>query len=734
MMVALVTIPSRMGFMLRLIPVCAAVVVCVPGTAVAAKVKVWHQHTPAHFEKAQFKNAVISSEGALRLSRQLRPLANLNATRVWSVIEDRDGNLLVATGDEGRIFKVAPDGKVSIAFTSEDSQILCLAASADGTVYAGTGPGGLILRIAPNSAGEVLCKTGEAYVWSLAIDSAGQIFAGTGPKGKIYQVTREGQVRLFYSTKQQHILSLAIGPDGMVYAGADKEGLVYRIDVKGKGFVLYSAPQAEIRTLLAGADGVFVGTSSPSRRRIGSGGAMTTGRGPISQPLTFSPTSTAKERDSTGPGKETSTASGQSSSVSADSSEKGTGLSSASPSSGENSLYRIAADGTVREIFRERAMLLSLLRQNGRIFIGTGMEGQLFEVDENSKERSEIARLDHGQIHCLYRRRDGSIVIGTGDPGKLYVLEDRYAAQGTIVSEVLDTKLMSRWGSLRWTADVPTGTSVSVAVRSGNVAEPNETWSDWSPEQTDWQQAVILAPTARFLQYRVTLSSENPQLSPAVHSLALRYMTTNQAPEVTGIQVPDLDAVNLENPKKLHVKWTAADPNDDDLTYNLYIRKDGWKKWVQLEENLERTDFDWDTTTAPSGTYELRVVASDRKDNPAEEALTGERTSAPFVVAHTPPGVSLKTAGMDNDQAIIEAAATDPLVRLTAASFSLNGKSWTNVFPTNGLFDSKSASFRFKTEPLKAGSYVLVLRVRDAAGNTGTGDVVFTVREKSDQK
>src|SRR5262249_8940633 len=117
------------------------------------------------------------------------------------------------------------------------------------------------------------------------------------------------------------------------------------------------------------------------------------------------------------------------------------------------------------------------------------------------------------------------------------------------------------------------------------------------------------------------------------------------------------------------------------------------------------------------------------KDNPDGEALTAERISGPFAVAHSPPAVTVKVTGMDGDKASIEATATDDLVRLTAASFAINGKKWTNVFPTDGLFDSKMETFRFKTEPLKPGTYVLVLRVRDAAGNTGSGDVVFTVRE-----
>src|SRR5262245_48710866 len=110
---------------------------CLATPALAAKVRVWHHHSPAHFEKAQLKQAVVSSEGALRLSRQLTPLAGLDASHVWDVVEDASGNLFVATGDEGKLFKVTPEGKVSVVHTSEDSQILCLALAADGTVYAG---------------------------------------------------------------------------------------------------------------------------------------------------------------------------------------------------------------------------------------------------------------------------------------------------------------------------------------------------------------------------------------------------------------------------------------------------------------------------------------------------------------------------------------------------------------------------------------------------------------------
>jgi hypothetical protein len=698
--------------------------------AEAAKVKVWLQGAPSHYEKAHLKQIVVSSEGALRLSRELKPLVGLDATHVWDIVEDKQGNLYAATGDEGKIYQITPQGKISVAFDSQESQILCLALAPDGSIYAGTGPSGLIVRIGTDGKSRVIYQSPETYVWSLTVDAKGQnLYAGTGPKGRIYQVSPDGKASVFYTTKQEHVLCLTMDPQGMLYAGTDKNGLVYRIDPKGKGFVVFSAPQAEVRSLLVTPDGLYAGTSAPSRHH-GSGNSIGNQRSSSSSP--DSPpglTSAASKKD---PGSaSTSNGSSPAPSSLSDRDKGGSAKESSPPSSGENSVYRIRPDGTVREVFREKALMLSLLKQGGRIIVGTGMEGQLFEIDEASKERSEIARLDHGQIHCLYHRLDGSVVLGTGDPGKLYVLQDKYAAKGTVVSEVLDAKIISKWGALRWKADMPAGTSVSVAVRSGNVAEPDDTWSDWSVELTDPRQAAVTAPTARFLQYRLTLVTENPAITPTLRSLSVRYMTTNQAPEVTRIEVPDLDGANLENPKKIKFTWTAVDPNEDDLTYHLFVRKDGWKNWVQLEEDFDKKEYEWDTTTTPSGVYRLKVVASDRKDNSPEDALTGEKVSEPFIVSHTPPTVTIKVAGTEGDQAIIEATATDPLVRLTGASFSVNGKKWINVFPTDGLFDSKKESFRFKTDSLKPGTYVLVLRVKDAAGNTGSGDAVFTVKENS---
>jgi outer membrane protein assembly factor BamB len=715
----------------------------VPSSLLAAKVKVWHQHTPGHYDKAQLKQMVLSNDCVLRLSRRLRPLAGIDAAHIWDMVEDHDGNLYVATGDEGKIFKVPAEGTPTIVYAGQQSEVLCLVLASNGSIYAGTGPNGQILRIDPRGQTSVFSETGEGYVWSLAIDPKGQaLYAGTGPHGRIYRINGEGKATVFYSTRQEHILCVAAGKDGMLYAGTDKGGLVYRIDPRGKGFVLYQAKQGEIRALKVTEDAVYAGTSAPTQRRRGGGHtalsreAAESAKGKAGT-LSAAAVDTANERqEKRVPPRSEGTRQSTTSKKLAAQEEQDESTSSAAsapstPSTGENSVYRIARDGTVREVFREKVMILSLLNQGERLYAGTGMDGQLFEINEATRERSEIARLDHGQILCLCRRRDGSVVLGAGDPGKLYVLQDHYVERGSVVSEVLDASIISKWGALRWDGEAPEGATVSVATRSGNVAEPDDTWSDWSAEQTDPEQSAITAPAARFLQYRVTLMTTNRARTPSVRSVVLRYKTTNLAPEISKIEVPDLNAVNLDNPKKLKFKWSAADANEDDLTYRFLVRKDGWKNWVELDDDLDKTNFEWDTTTTPSGTYRVKVIASDRKDNPESEALIGELVSLPFVVCHEAPVVTLKTAGQDGDRVVLEATARSPLVRLTSASLAVNGKKWINVFPSDELFDSKEEAFRLATEPLKPGTYVVVLRVRDAAGNTGSADVVFNVQPKA---
>lgn len=690
--------------------------------ASAGKVKTWQAESAASYDKAKLQNAVVSDQGVLRLSRRLKPLAKIDAAHVWDVAEDADGNLIAATGDEGKLYRIKPDGEVDVLHDGKDSQILSLVRTPEGILFAGAGPSGRILKIEKGKVVPFAESVGK-YVWALAYDPATKsLFAGAGPKGTIYRVGPDGKAVPFYTTKQDHILSLTL--DGAtLYAGTDRGGLVYRIDRAGKGFVIYHAPQNEIRALTVDDGVVFAGTSMPSSKRLPLA-PLKSPTIPIIPPTPSGNSSPSSSTDST------RTQSGGAKAGLAADEPKGTSAAAPSaPPPGDNSLYRIAPDGAVRELFRDKVLVLSLLRLPNRLLVGAGMQGQLFEVDEATKERTEIARLDNGQILSLLKTKDGSIVVAAGDPGRLYRLEDRFADRGTIVSDVLDAKIPTVWGAVSWKAATPTGTSVTFAARSGNVAEPDETWSDWSREETDPTNARVLAPTARYLQYRLTLATNDPKVTPEVRQVLVRYQTSNQAPEIMSLDVPDLDVTAVEQPKKFKIKWKATDPNEDELTFRLHVKKDGWKDWVLLEEDIEKSEFEWDTTTAPSGLYRIKVTASDERDNPPAEAFAVERISQPAPITHLPPTVTVKLIGIESGKAKLEATATDPLVRIVDASYTVDGKRWTKLFPVDGIYDSKSERFRFETDSLRPGGHVVLVRVRDAAGNLGSGDAVFSVGE-----
>src|SRR5262249_9113159 len=154
-------------------------------------------------------------------------------------------------------------------------------------------------------------------------------------------------------------------------AGTDRQGLIYRIDPKGKSFVLFQAPQAEVRCLYLTANALYAGTSATTASRGGSSGGTPSGSVSAIPGLAGDASRVSED------GK-TKTASTASREKSSDGEKAASASQAAPPSAGENSVYRIGFDGSVRELFREKGLVLSLNPHAGRLFVGTGLKGQLF--------------------------------------------------------------------------------------------------------------------------------------------------------------------------------------------------------------------------------------------------------------------------------------------------------------------------------------------------------------------
>jgi WD40 repeat protein len=102
---------------------------------------------------------------------------------IWDLLLDKSGNLYVATGDHGEIYKVTAKGEHSLFFKSDETHIRVLALDAQGNIIAGTDGSGLVYRISPAGEAFVLYSAPKKEITALTLDHEGNIYAaGVGEK------------------------------------------------------------------------------------------------------------------------------------------------------------------------------------------------------------------------------------------------------------------------------------------------------------------------------------------------------------------------------------------------------------------------------------------------------------------------------------------------------------------------------------------------------------------------
>lgn len=102
---------------------------------------------------------------------------------IWDLAVDNSGDVFVATGDRGEIFRVTPKGDHSVFFKSDEAHIRVLAVDPKGNLIAGSDGSGLVYRIAPSGEAFVLYSAPKKEITALALDEAGNIYAaGVGEK------------------------------------------------------------------------------------------------------------------------------------------------------------------------------------------------------------------------------------------------------------------------------------------------------------------------------------------------------------------------------------------------------------------------------------------------------------------------------------------------------------------------------------------------------------------------
>jgi hypothetical protein len=90
-----------------------------------------------------------------------------------------------------------------------------------------------------------------------------------------------------------------------------------------------------------------------------------------------------------------------------------------------------------------------------------------------------------------------------------------YASASTYLSAIFDAASVTAWISAAWTGSAPAGTTVELAIRTGNSPVPDASWTGF---------VVANGPidvTAQYLQYRVRLTTTAAGQTPAVGDVTL---------------------------------------------------------------------------------------------------------------------------------------------------------------------------------------------------------------------
>src|SRR5436309_461726 len=230
-----------------------------PSNAVlAGEPVIWQMSSRSELLKGEARGVSVTDNGALKLAPRFDRLFDTEQTYVWSTAVDSAGNIYVGTGHDGKLFRVAPDGKGTMVYKAAELDVTALAIARDGTVYAATSPDGKVYRVTSDGKAEVYFDPADKYIWSLAILNDGSLAVGTGDNGKLYRVRAAGakpESSLLIDTNQTHVMSLAVTARGDLIAGTDPGGVVLRISSDGKAFALYDASLREIHSLATAPDG-----------------------------------------------------------------------------------------------------------------------------------------------------------------------------------------------------------------------------------------------------------------------------------------------------------------------------------------------------------------------------------------------------------------------------------------------------------------------------------------------
>ena len=626
---------------------------------------------------------------------------------IFAVWVDPDGTVYAGSSPNGRVYRIRGH-ESTVFFDPGEIYIWGLARSAGGDLLVATGTDGKLFRVTSEGEGELIFDSEDTHLRALETRSDGTVLVGTAGEGLILELQPSGQPRTIYDAPYPEVVAFATDPNGNFYAAllASESSLVTldRQPAKEESSGEENAAENASEDDLGGAGQVSVSmTDAAQASAVGS------------RPPGFKGSRSEIVKISPGGSVETLTTFAEETVYSLLWSRNrlwvGTGL--------DGKIFSLSDHRPVLELDVDERQVVKILEDEEGPAFATTNASALYTLSRDLVRAGEYTSpaLDSGQIARFGTLRwhgtvpsDSTLSFSvrsgmSSSPDRTWT-DWSPAEKGSEIS--LGSLASGRYVQWRASFEASRGQSPTLTEVTLSYAQENLPPSIISFAALD--PGKILVP-ANFNASQQVFESASPDRQGIFDTL-----------------VPTSSVSDSQRLKTLWRKgyrtlqWKAEDPNDDKLQFQVLFRsEDSEGDWMTVVEDIHETYFSFDSTALPDGRYRFQLVAVDRPRGDDPELKRSEEISEPVVVDHSVPTV----VDIDRRGTSIEVEVEDSWNPIRTAEYSVDATDWKPALAKDGLLDGQRETLVL---PIPEKGRLMLLKVQDAAFNVITVDVSGTIQ------
>ncbi len=311
-----------------------------------------------------------------------------------------------------------------------------------------------------------------------------------------------------------------------------------------------------------------------------------------------------------------------------------------------------------------------------------------------------------------------------------------FSTPGSFESRVFDAGGSADWGALSYAADLPTGTSVDLEVRTGDIAVPDGSWTAFTPIAS----GGAVGASSRFLQYRADLATTDVDRSPALEDVTVTCLDTAAPVIVDSDPLPGamnvlLDADLLVRFNEAVVPGTFAAQIVGGPTFS-----------TSFIDGDTAVVLDPDLSLLPFSAYTVQI-------DPGLEDLQGNATASPLLLsftttnacfsettlAHFADGTFVDTETVANGDGAVQLSTGESPVQLLSDDFAEPDGPASNWTPLDGSWAIVGGEYDFTIPSNYAASIItgqappdFVLQARQkivSFAGVGVGGFVWNIQD-----